>query len=358
MAVARQLVRCSHSSTGGSFPDGYSVSRSRCASNGLSASRSSVQWLVSFRLCLRISLSLSIPLRLLRTALCWVWLIASSSLFSLPSGSPWSPHLLSLGHTLPSCRLPPWDLSVAFSLLRGPPSEPLSSGSLFGSFPGRSSFCSRWRPLVGLGNFRLSRCRCLPWGLPCFSLTSWFSDDASVFRSSSPSLFSVVVSSGICGLFRPSSSCVPFGLFSCASLVLLLFLPVLVLSLSLHALLLAPFLRMPSVSSSVLSWLEHFLRLVILFLMLLACPTLLSLPFRLLVFILPLVRVGCVGLRCLGFSSQCSFGFYPCGTFLIFSFRLSSFSHSVVQFSSSSVYGLGSLLAERFCTLGFTCSHF
>ena len=55
---------------------------------------------------------------------------------------------------------------------------------------------------------------------------------------------------------------------------------------------------------------------------------------------------------------QCSFGFHPCCTFLIFSFRLSSFSHSDVQFSSSSVYGLGSLLAERFCTLGFTCSHF
>ena len=42
----------------------------------------------------------------------------------------------------------------------------------------------------------------------------------------------------------------------------LLLLPVLVLSLSLHALLIAPFLRMPSVSSSVMSWLEHFLQLV------------------------------------------------------------------------------------------------
>ena len=51
---------------------------------------------------------------------------------SLPSGSPWSPHLLSLGRPVPSCRLPPWDLSLVFSLLRGPPSEPLSSGSLFG----------------------------------------------------------------------------------------------------------------------------------------------------------------------------------------------------------------------------------
>ena len=91
-------------------------------------------------------------------------------------------------------------------------------------------------------------------------------------------------------LFQLSSSCVLFGLFGCASLVLLLFLPVLVLSLSLHALLLAPFLRMPSVSSSVMSWLEHFLRLVVLFLMLLACPTLLSFLFHLLVLVLPLVR--------------------------------------------------------------------
>ena len=156
--------------------------------------------MVSFRLCLRISLSLSLPLRFLRTALCCMLLFASSSLFSLPSGSPWSPHLFSLGHTLPSCRLAPWDLSLVFSLLRGPPLEPLSSGSHFGSFPGRSSFCSRWRPLVGLGNFRLFRCRCLSRGVALF--LSYFLVFGRCLRLPfvSPSLFSVAVSSGFCGL--------------------------------------------------------------------------------------------------------------------------------------------------------------
>ena len=62
-------------------------------------------WFLSCCACA--SLSLFIPIRLLRTALCWVVLFASSSLFSLPSGSPWSPCLLSMGCSLPSCRLPP-----------------------------------------------------------------------------------------------------------------------------------------------------------------------------------------------------------------------------------------------------------
>ena len=107
-----------------------------------------------------------------------------------------------------------------FSLLRGPPSDPLSFVSLFGSFPGRLSFCSRGRPLIGLGNFISSCGWCLPWGLPCSSLPSWFSGEASVFRSSSPLLFSVAVSSGfLWALLRPSAACVPFWLFVCASLV-------------------------------------------------------------------------------------------------------------------------------------------
>ena len=92
-AVASQLVRCSHSSTDGSFPGGYSVSWPWCACHGLLASRSSVPWLVLSG-CACASLSLSIPLRLLRTTLWWVSLFALSPLFSLASGSPWSPLLL------------------------------------------------------------------------------------------------------------------------------------------------------------------------------------------------------------------------------------------------------------------------
>ena len=224
------------------------------------------------------------------------------------------------------------------------------------SLPGRSSFCSRWWPLIGLETFRLlllvsslgvalflspflvfGRCLSLPFVLS--------------------SLFSVAVSSGFCGL---SSGRAPLVSLSGSSAVLLsccFFSFLSSFPRSLHALLLAPFLRMPSVSFFVLSWRERFLQLVALFLLLLARPTLLPLPFRLHVLILPFVCVGCVGWQRLGFSPQCSFVFLTCGPFLI-SFRLSSFYHSDVQLSSSSVYGLGSLLGKRFFTLGFTCSHF
>ena len=51
----------------GPFP---TVSQPWCASHGFLSSRSCVPWLVSFLLYLRISLSLFIPIRLLRTAFC------------------------------------------------------------------------------------------------------------------------------------------------------------------------------------------------------------------------------------------------------------------------------------------------
>ena len=145
-------------------------------------------------------------------------MFASSSLFSLPSGSPWSPRLLNMGRSLHSCRLPPWYLSLVFSLLRGPPLIPCPwSLSLFMSLPGRSSFCCRWRPLVGLETFRLL--------LLVSSLgVALFLSPFLVFRRCLSLPFVLSFALFCCGLFgilwvllRLSSSCVPFGLFGCAS---------------------------------------------------------------------------------------------------------------------------------------------
>ena len=277
---------------------------------------------------------------MLGVVVCFVLPVLSSFWFSMVSSPPLDGSFSSF---LSSSSL--ISVSCVF-LLWVPPSDPLSLVSLFGSFPSWSSFCSRWRPLVGLKTFRLL--------LLVSSLgVALFLSPFLVFGRSLSLPFILSLALFCCGLFgilwallRLSSSCVLFGLFSCASLMLLLFLPVLVPSLSLHTLPLTPFLHMPSVSSSVMSWLGHFLQLVALFLLLLARPTLLPLPFRLDVLVLPFVRVGCMVWRRLVFSPQCSFVFLPCGPFLIFSFRLSSFSHSDVQFSSSSVYGLGYLFGE------------
>ena len=200
-------------------------------------------------------------------------------------------------------------------------------------------------------------CWCLPWGLPCSSLPSWFSGDASVFRSYSLRSFLLRSLRDFVGSppaelllcpFRALRLCF-YHAASFPSCPRSLVLSMLSFSLPFSACLQFLFSCCPGG--------ERFLQLVALFLLLLARPTLLPLPFRLHVLILPFVHVGCVGWQRLGFSPQCSFVFLTCGPFLI-SFRLSSFYHSDVQLSSSSVYGLGSLLGKRFFTLGFTCSHF
>ena len=52
-------------------------------------------------------------------------------------------HSFRLEHPLPSCRAPPWDLSLVLSFLRGPPFEPISSCCLR-DLTRKSSFCSLW----------------------------------------------------------------------------------------------------------------------------------------------------------------------------------------------------------------------
>ena len=109
--------------------------------------------------------------------------------------------------------------------------------AVFETLPGRSSFCSLWRLLAGFGSFRLSRHRCLPRVVTysCLSCLNF------VRRLRLPFVFSLSLFR--CGLFGilwalslTSSFCVLLGPFCYTSLVLFLFLPVLVLSLSLRAL--------------------------------------------------------------------------------------------------------------------------
>ena len=114
------------------------------------------RWLLSCCTCAILSLSLT--LRSLLTALCRVLFFASSSLSSLPtlffvisSPSGWSVLFLLvvfLTGIFLSCFL-------FFGVLPLSPCPP----ALLGTLPGRSSFCSLWRPLAGLGGFRLSRRR-------------------------------------------------------------------------------------------------------------------------------------------------------------------------------------------------------
>ena len=109
-------------------------------------------------------------------------------------------------------------ICLVFSLLRGPPLIPCPwSLSLFVSLPGRSSFCCRWQPLVGLETFRLL--------LLVSSLgVALFLSPFLVFRRCLSLPFVLSFALFCCGLFgilwvllRLSSSCVPFGLFGCAS---------------------------------------------------------------------------------------------------------------------------------------------
>ena len=162
----------------------------------------------------------------------------------------------------------PWSLSLGLS----------QAGPL--AFAGGLSL--GWRPSG-------SCCWCIPWGLPCSSLPSWFSGEPQSPVRPLPRSFLLRSLQDFVGSPPAELLLCPFrALRLCFSRAAAF--PSCPRSLSLHALLFAPFLRMPSVSSSVMSWLEHFLQLVALFLLLLARPTLLPLPFCLHILILPFVR--------------------------------------------------------------------
>ena len=169
--VTGHLARCRRSSTKVNYSAKWSVYRAWCARHGLFVSRPSVPKVASFLLYLRRSLSLSLPLRSLRTAICSVLFFASSSLSSLPTLFSvissalfvWSVLFL-LVVFLPGIFLLCFLFFGVLPLSLCPP-------DLLGTFPIRSSFCSPWRPLAGLRGFRLSCHRFPPQVLSCFSFS-------------------------------------------------------------------------------------------------------------------------------------------------------------------------------------------
>ena len=129
-AVARQLARCRRSSARVNYQAKWAVYRAWCARHGHSVSRPSVPKIASFLLYLRHSLSLSYSsLASYRSMLSVVFR------FILPELSS---HFVlrdllrsfRLERPISLSRVPPWDLSLVLSFLRGPPFEPLSSCSL------------------------------------------------------------------------------------------------------------------------------------------------------------------------------------------------------------------------------------
>ena len=135
-------------------------------------SRPTVLKVASFLLYLRLSLSLSLSYSSIasyRSMLCVVFR------FVLPELSS---HFVlrdllrsfRLERPLSSCRVPPWIFLLCFLFCGVLPLNPCPL-ALFGTFRGRSSFCSLWPLLVGLRSFRLSLRRCLPRVMTCICLT-------------------------------------------------------------------------------------------------------------------------------------------------------------------------------------------
>ena len=129
-SVARQLARCRRRSTRLNYQAKWLVFRSWCHRHGHSVSRLTIPKIASFLLFLRRSLSLSyFSIASCRSMLSGVFR------FVLPDLSS---HFVlrdllrsfRLEHPLSSSRVPPWDLSLVLSFLRGAPFEPISSCSL------------------------------------------------------------------------------------------------------------------------------------------------------------------------------------------------------------------------------------
>ena len=129
-AVARQLARCRRSSTRVNDQAKWSVYRARFSCHGHSVSRPTVQKIASFLLYLRRSLSLSYSS--IASCRSMLSIVFRFILHELSSHFVLRDLLRSfhLERPLPSSRVPPWDLSLVLSFLRGPPFKPLSSCSL------------------------------------------------------------------------------------------------------------------------------------------------------------------------------------------------------------------------------------
>ena len=129
-SVARQLARCRRSSTRVNYQAKWAVYWSWCSRHGHSVSRPTVPKVASFLLYLRRSLSLSYS-----SIASYRSMLSVIFRFILPElSSHFVPRDLlrsfRLERPVSSSRVPLWDLSLVLSFLRGPPFEPLSSCSL------------------------------------------------------------------------------------------------------------------------------------------------------------------------------------------------------------------------------------
>ena len=129
-AVASQLTRCRRRSTRVNYQAKWVVYRSWCHRQGHSVSRPTVAKVADFLLFLRSTLSLSYS-----SIASYRSMLSGVFRFILPElSSHFVLHDLlrsfRLERSLPSSRIPPWDLQVVLRFLRGPPFEPLASSSL------------------------------------------------------------------------------------------------------------------------------------------------------------------------------------------------------------------------------------
>ena len=243
--VARQLARYRHSSTRVNYQAKWAVYRAWCTRHGHSVTRPTVPKVASFLLYLCRSLSLFYS-----SIASYHSMLSVVVRFVLPE---FSSHFVlrdllrsfRLERPLSSSCVPPWDLSLVLFFFCGVlPLNP-SLLALFATLPGRSSFCFLSPPLVELGSFRLCLLRCRLRGMTCFCLTC-----LSFRRRRSPrfvlslALFRYALFAILWALFLMNFSCVWSVRFASACPVLLLFLLVLVPSLSLLVLLLTLSLRM------------------------------------------------------------------------------------------------------------------
>ena len=129
-SVTCQLARCRRRSTRVNYQPKWAVFRSWCHRHGHSVSRPTIPKIASFLLYLRRSLSLSYS-----SIASYRPMLSGVFRFILPELSShfvlrdllWS---FRMERHLSSSRVPPWDLSLVLSFVRGAPIEPLSSCSL------------------------------------------------------------------------------------------------------------------------------------------------------------------------------------------------------------------------------------
>ena len=239
-----------------------------------------------------------------------------------------------LERPLPSSRVPPWDLSLVLSFLRGPPFQPLSSFSLW-DLTRKVLFLLSLETVLRVGELQALSAQVSSSGDDLF--LSYLPEFCAKTESSVrplPRSFLVRSLGDFVGSLPEELLLCPVRALRVSLLVLSLFLPVLVLSLSLLVLLLALSPRMLLAFSSGMLLRRRILLLVCLFLLLLL-----------------LLRQPWSSLRVHGVSDSWAFHRNAPLSSILESATWSSasvftsFYLSDVQFSSSHGFSLGPLVA-------------